>query len=38
MTPQEKKELDFIVKTLFKVAIGIVALSIVLFTAAYFLN
>jgi hypothetical protein len=38
MTDQEKKELDFIVKTLFKVAMGIVVLSIVLFTTAYFLN
>ncbi len=38
MTPQEKKELDFIVKTLFKVAIGIVILSVVLFTTVHFLN
>lgn len=38
MTPQEKKELDFIVKQIFKVAIGIVILSVVLFTTAYFLN
>lgn len=38
MTPQEKKELDFVIKVLFKVAIGIVVLSIVLFTTAYFLK
>jgi|688.fasta_scaffold985312_2 hypothetical protein len=30
MTPQEKKELDFVIETLFKVAIGIV----ILFAAA----
>ena len=38
MTPQEKKELDFIIETLFKVAIGIVILSVVLFTTLHFLN
>ncbi len=38
MTPQEKKELDFIVKTAFKVAIGIVILSVVLFIIADYLN
>jgi hypothetical protein len=38
MTPQEKKELDFVIETLFKVAIGIVILSVVLFTTLHFLN
>jgi hypothetical protein len=38
MTDQEKKELDFVIQTLFKVAIGIVVISVLLFTTAYFLN
>ena len=38
MTDQEKKELDFVIQTLFKVAIGIVVLSVVLFTTLHFLN
>ena len=38
MTPQEKKELEFVTKTAFKVVIGIVILFVVLFTTAYFLK
>jgi len=38
MTPQEKKELDFVIETLFKVAIGIVIISVVLFTIINYLN
>lgn len=38
MTPQEKKELEFIKKTLFKVAIGISIIFAILFGIAFILK
>lgn len=37
MTPQEKKELDYVVKTAVKVFVFIAVLSLVLFTVANYL-
>ena len=38
MTPQEKKELEYVTKTAFKVAIGISIMFAISFTIAYFLK
>lgn len=38
MTPQNKKELDFVIRTVFKLAVGIIIIFAILFTIANFLK